>query len=118
MKSLLTLALSALITFATVAPASAGVIDSDLIREGQTVTYTVRIAEGQRLNYRVWADDDAFDVDLIVRDPFGDIVALDDDSDAVPRVSFRAWTSGAYTVQVVMVDTYNGILSRYWLSRD
>jgi hypothetical protein len=111
MKTITKLALAAalILGLGHVSTAKADVVDTDMLRPGQTMTYTVRLFEGQYLNYGVEADEDACDVDLRVLAPGGFCIASDTLDDAVPVVRFTAPVTGIYQIKVEMISRVYGV---------
>ena len=120
------LALAGALLAPAVAGAQASYIDRALataqeqrIGDGFTSTlqpYRGRAADGQRATVR-WTldggrtylihavcDESCSDVDIVVRDRNGRVVARDEDEDDVPLVQFSAETGGEYTVDFPMAD--------------
>ena len=118
MKSILkklALFAAASICLGTTPSAKADILDTDVIYEGQTVTYTVRLYAGQYVSYGVRADYDGWDVDLVATTCNG--VCLDSDflDDACPVVTFVAPYTGAYKITVVMEDATPGVPAAFQL---
>ncbi len=118
MKSILkklTLLAATAICLGTTPSAKADILDTDVIYEGQTVTYTVRLYAGQCVSYGVRTDNDGWDVDLFAADYSGDCLDSDTLDDACPVVAFVAPYSGAFKITVLMVDTTPGVPAAFQL---
>ncbi len=119
MNTKLNLALIALLATLTSANAQrVETIDLDELVEGQSCTYTTYLARGQVVNFGATPTDRIpEDIDIIVRDPRGRIVAKDQSIDATPVVIFLAECSGNYKVEVKMHETHYPLRGGYRLVR-
>jgi hypothetical protein len=69
-----------------------------LIRVGQESSTGVPLQEGRTYGFVGGGDNDAQDVDIVLRDPDGKVVAQDTDTDASPAFEFSCRRTGQYRI--------------------
>lgn len=75
------------------------------IREGQSLSMTRPLTGGKRYAFIGAGDADVRDVDLVVKDANGRVVARDTLKDSVPLIDFRPAKSGKYTFRISLPAT-------------
>lgn len=78
-------------------------IQEGMLREGNDSRFAVELQAGWEYRIVGFCDEDCSDLDLLLLDPYGDVIEEDVLVDAEPLLAFNADMDGRYEVQVSMV---------------
>ncbi|MCP9235920.1 3-deoxy-D-manno-octulosonic acid transferase [Lewinella sp. JB7] len=73
------------------------------LRRGETVSLQFNLQSGQTYTFIAAGEAGATDIDLVVRDAYGTIVATDTEADLTPVVDLTVESAATYTVQLHLV---------------